>query len=129
MSRVLKYSVTLLFFIFSHFQSSSLKLVAWMIWIILPGINLRSQQVLTAFLFSEFSLFSIFSTFKMALFIASTKKYLQSDWLRGVQYWPYLYFVFNIFPLLLNIDNNKKKKKSTFDFCSEKLEKYSLKTD
>ena len=128
MSRVLKYSVTLLFFIFSHFQSSSLKLVAWMIWIILPGINLRSQQVLTAFLFSEFSLFSIFSTFKMALFIASTKKYLQSDWLRGVQYWPYLYFVFNIFPLLLNIDNNKKKK-STFDFCSEKLEKYSLKTD
>ena len=64
----------------------------------------------------------------MALFIASTKKYLQSDWLRGVQYWPYLYFVFNIFPLLLNIDNNKKKK-STFDFCSEKLEKYSLKTD
>ena len=46
----------------------------------------------------------------MALFIASTKKYLQSDWLRGVQYWPYLYFVFNIFPLLLNIDNNNKKK-------------------
>ena len=64
----------------------------------------------------------------MALFIASTEKYLQSDWLRGVQYWPYLYFVFNIFALLLNIDNNNKKK-STFDFPSEKLEKYSLKTD
>ena len=27
---------------------------------------------------------------------AYTKKYLQSDWLRGVQYWPYLYSVFNI---------------------------------
>ena len=25
------------------------------------------------------------------VFIAYTKKYLQSDWLRGVQYWPYLY--------------------------------------
>ena len=30
------------------------------------------------------------------------KKYLQSDWLRGVQYWPYLYSVFNIYTLLLN---------------------------
>ena len=28
--------------------------------------------------------------------IAYTKKYLQSDWLRGVQYWLYLYSVFNI---------------------------------
>ena len=28
--------------------------------------------------------------------IAYTKKYLQSDWLRGVQYWPYLFSVFNI---------------------------------
>ena len=34
--------------------------------------------------------------------IAYTKKYLQSDWLRGVQYWPYLYSVFNICTLLLN---------------------------
>ena len=25
--------------------------------------------------------------------VANTQKYLQSDWLRGVQYWPYLYFV------------------------------------
>ena len=33
--------------------------------------------------------------------IAKTKKYLQSDWLRGVQYWPYLYSVFNICILLL----------------------------
>ena len=40
------------------------------------------------------------------IFIANTKKYLQSDWLRGVQYWPYLYSVFNICTLLLN--NNKK---------------------
>ena len=30
------------------------------------------------------------------IFIGDTKKYLQSDWLRGVQYWPYLYSVFNI---------------------------------
>ena len=28
--------------------------------------------------------------------IANTKKYLQSDWLKGVQYWSYLYSVFNI---------------------------------
>ena len=28
-------------------------------------------------------------------FIANTEKYLQFDWLRGVQYWPYLYSVFN----------------------------------
>ena len=28
--------------------------------------------------------------------IAYTKKYLQSDWLGEVQYWPYLYPVFNI---------------------------------
>ena len=48
--------------------------------------------------------------------IANTKKYLQSDWLRGVQYRPYLYSVFNNFTLLLN------KKKSTFDL-------YSLKTN
>ena len=27
---------------------------------------------------------------------AYTKKYLQSDWLRRIQYWPYLYSVFNI---------------------------------
>ena len=51
------------------------------------------------------------------------KKYLQSDWLRGVQYWPYLYSVFNICTPLLN------KKKSTFDFCSGKIEMYSLKTN
>ena len=34
--------------------------------------------------------------------IAYTKKYLQSDWLEGVQYWPYLYSVFNICTLWLN---------------------------
>ena len=34
--------------------------------------------------------------------ITNTKKYLQSDWLRGVQHWPYLYSVFNICTLLLN---------------------------
>ena len=34
--------------------------------------------------------------------IAYTKKYLQSDQLRGVQYWPYLYSVFNICTLELN---------------------------
>ena len=38
--------------------------------------------------------------------IANTKKYLQSDWLRGVQYWLYLYSVFNICTLLLNNNNN-----------------------
>ena len=29
------------------------------------------------------------------IIIANTKKYLQSNWVRGVQYW-YLYSVFNI---------------------------------
>ena len=55
------------------------------------------------------------------IFIANTKKYLQSDWLRGVQYWPYLYSVFNICTFSLN------KKKSTFDFCSGRIEMHSLK--
>ena len=39
--------------------------------------------------------------------IANSKKYLQSDWLREVQYWPYLHSVFNICTLWLN----KKKQK------------------
>ena len=52
------------------------------------------------------------------------KKYLQSDWHRGVQYWPYLHSVFNIFTLLLN-----KQKKSAFAFCSRKREMYSFKTN
>ena len=43
---------------------------------------------------------------KILTVIANTKKYLQSDWLRGVEYWPYLYSVFNIFTILLN--NDKK---------------------
>ena len=34
-------------------------------------------------------------------FSSDTKKYLQSDWLRGVQYWPYLHPVFNICTFLL----------------------------
>ena len=37
--------------------------------------------------------------------IANMKKYLQSDWLRGVQYWPYLYSVFNICTLVVNKKN------------------------
>ena len=54
--------------------------------------------------------------------IANTNKYLQSDWVRRVKYWLYLYSVFNIYTLLLIY------KKSTFDFCSGKIEMYSLKT-
>ena len=38
---------------------------------------------------------------KYLVIITNTKKYLQSDWLRGVQYWPYLY----ICTLLLNKKN------------------------
>ena len=34
---------------------------------------------------------------KYLVIIAYTKKYMQSDWLRGVQYWLYLYSVFNNF--------------------------------
>ena len=64
--------------------------------------------------------------FLIMVFIAGTKKYLQSDWVRGVQYWPYLYSVFNICTYLLN---NYNKKKSTFDFRSGKIEMYSLKTN
>ena len=56
--------------------------------------------------------------------MANTKKYLQSDWVRAVQYWPYLYSVFNICTLLLN-----KKKNTTFEFRSGKIEMYSLKTN
>ena len=54
--------------------------------------------------------------------MANTKKYLQSDWVRGVQYLPYLYSVFNICTLLPN------KKKSPFDVRSGKIETYPLKT-
>ena len=42
----------------------------------------------------------------LSLIIAYTKKYLQPDWLRGVQYWPYVHSVFNICTLWLNM---KKK--------------------
>ena len=55
--------------------------------------------------------------------IAYTEKYLQSDWLRGVQYWPYLYSGFSICTLLLN------KMKNTFEIRSGKIEMYSLKTN
>ena len=48
--------------------------------------------------------------------ITNTKKYLQSHWVRGVQYWPYLYSVFHTLTLLLN--------KKTFVFRSRM---YSLK--
>ena len=60
----------------------------------------------------------------LLLFIAYMKKYLQSDWLRGVQHWPYLYSVFNICTVVLN-----KKKNTTFEFRSGKIEMYSLKTN
>ena len=39
--------------------------------------------------------------------IVNMKKYLQSDWLRGEQYWSYLCSVFNICTLSLH---NKKQK-------------------
>ena len=41
--------------------------------------------------------------------IANTKKYLQFDWLRGVQYWPYLHSVLNISTLWLNKKKQKRK--------------------
>ena len=62
---------------------------------------------------------------QISLVISNTKKYMQSDWLRAVQYWPYLYSVFNICTLWLN----KKTKNTTFDFRSGKIEMYLLKTN
>ena len=41
--------------------------------------------------------------------MVNTKKYLQSDWVRAVQYWPYLYSVFNIYTLLLYKQKNSGK--------------------
>ena len=61
--------------------------------------------------------------FCLLFIIANTKKYLQSDWLRGVQYWPHFYSVFNICTLWLR----KKTKKTTFDFHCGKIEMHSLK--
>ena len=58
----------------------------------------------------------------LALVIAYTKKYLQSDCQRGVQYWPYLGSVFDICIFSLN-----KKKYTTFESCCGKIEMYSLK--
>ena len=57
----------------------------------------------------------------LTFIIAYTKKYLQTDWVRGVQYWPYLYPVFNIFYSFT--------KKSTFEFRSGKTEMHLLKTN
>ena len=54
---------------------------------------------------SKFREIFIFSDFFIQCYRLH-KKYLQSDWLKGVQYWPYLYSVFNICTLWLN----KKKK-------------------
>ena len=56
----------------------------------------------------KINLYSIKCAFIISKLIAYTKKYLQSDWLRGVQHWSYLYSFFNICILLLN---KKKKKK------------------
>ena len=39
---------------------------------------------------------------KMLIIAYAKKKYLQSDWLRGVQYWPNVYSVVNICTLWLN---------------------------
>ena len=41
------------------------------------------------------------------IIIANMKKYLQSDWLRCVQYWPYLYSAFNI--CIFCLDKKKQK--------------------
>ena len=57
-------------------------------------------------------------------FIVYTKKYLHSDWLRGVQCWSYMYSVFNICTLLLN-----KKKNAPLELPSGKIKTYSLKTN
>ena len=54
--------------------------------------------------------------------IANTKKYLQSDWKRGVQYWPYLYCFQYLYPF-----TKLNTKKLTFEFRSGKIEMYSLK--
>ena len=58
----------------------------------------------------------------LCLLIPYRKKYLQSDWLRRVQYCPYLYTVFNVCTLLLN-----KQKNTLIEFRSGKIETYSLK--
>ena len=80
--------------------------------------------VLTTVLHSFCIFYKFLDAFQIIFVIAYTKKYLQSDWLRGVQYWPYLYSVFNICTLWLN-----QKKNTTFEFRSGKLEMYSLKTN
>ena len=50
--------------------------------------------------------FNSFSNISLSLI---RKKYLQSDWLRGVQYWP------------------QEKKNTTFEYRSGKIEIYLLK--
>ena len=74
----------------------------------------KTTQNINYICFFCFNYFSYFS------FTSLTRKNLQSDWLRGVQYWPYLYFVYNICTLSLN------KKKNTFEFRGGKIEMYSL---
>ena len=38
----------------------------------------------------------MYASMSLYVLTADTKKYLQSDWVRGVQYLTYLYSVFNI---------------------------------
>ena len=71
---------------------------------------------------SLYCCFILVFTAKYFALSLTQKKYLQSDWQRGVQYWPYLYSVFNICTLWLS-----KKKNTTFGFGNGRIEMYSLK--
>ena len=73
--------------------------------------------------FDAINSINYFISLRIILLIAYTKKYLQSYWLSGVQYWPSLYSVFNICTLCWL---NKKKKIQQSNSVVE-IEMYSLK--
>ena len=58
----------------------------------------------------------------MISFIANTKKYLQSNWLRRVQYWPYWYSVFSI----CTLEREKKIKFDSFTITFESLKNFHI---
>ena len=59
-------------------------------------VIVKNQDLLKKGLLSNLDVRTPLSKVPILGVIAYTKKYLHSDWLRGVQYWPYLFSVFNI---------------------------------
>ena len=56
------------------------------------------------------------------MLITNTRTYLQSDWLRVVQYWPYLHSFFNT--CTLSKQEKNKQKESQYSISVAEKQKY-----